>query len=188
MSVLFETLKNGKRGHIGDLEEVLPVVLQNDTLLAEVVEYAASEQANIASRAAWILRKIAETDAALFLRSKSRLLNRLTLSPQWEAKAELCHIIPKLSLTKKETEQAIRFFEACQTDASKIVRAWSLNGLYELSSAVPSIIPRVLQMVQTALNDDAPAIRARARNIMKAVDSAQLPRTQKKIGRRKQQN
>lgn len=177
--MLFERLEAGKRGKVGDLEEVLPLVLQHGALITEVVKCSAHKQASIASRAAWLLRKVAETDPALLAQHKRRLLNYLTQSPHWEVKTELCHILPHLPLTRAEVGVAIRFFEACQTDASRIVRAWSLNALYELSYSIPNLIPQVLHMVQAALDSDAPAIRARARNIMKAINAGQTSRKQK---------
>ena len=66
----------------------------------------------------------------------------------------------------------IAFFESCQDDASKIVRAWSLNGLYELSKSEPRLAKRVAAMIADALEADSRAIRARARNILKKLKAS----------------
>ncbi|MGH7597902.1 MAG: HEAT repeat domain-containing protein [bacterium] len=170
MKPLLEMLAKGKRSQMEDLDEVLQFAFKHEAIIADLVEFSAHQQANVAARAIWVLRKIAETSAASLATHKRHLLNRLTQSPHWEVKAELCHIIPALSLTPAETKQAINFFESCQNEASKIVRAWALNGLYEMSKLSPSLIPRVSGLLNEALKSDIPSIRERARNILKELE------------------
>ncbi|GEM_PF-5998054 len=170
MKPLLQILAKGKRNQIDDLDEVLQLALKHETFVADLVEFSAHQRANVAARAIWVIQKIADTNPVLLLKHKHRIINKLTKSSHWEVKAELCHVIPKLSLTRKESLVAIAFFESCQRDASKIVRAWSLNGLYELSKSIPSLIPKVFGLLNEALKSDVPSIRARARNIIKELE------------------
>lgn len=172
MKPLLEILAKGKRNQMGDLDEVLQFALKHEAIVADLLELSAHQQANVAARAIWVIRKIAEANPALLKAHNRHLINKLTQSPHWEVKTELCHIIPVLSLTHAETMQAIKFFELCQHDASKIVRAWGLNGLYEMAKLRPSLSPRVFGLINEALKSDIPSIRARARNIMKEMERA----------------
>jgi hypothetical protein len=170
MKPLLEILANGKRNQMDDLDEVLQLALKHEAVVADLVELSAYERANVAVRAVWVIRKIAETNPALLAKSKRHLFAKLVQSPHWEVKAELCHIIPALALKPTETKQAIKFFESCQNEASKVVRAWGLNGLYEMAKLHPSLIPRVSGLLNEALKSDIPSIRARARNILKEME------------------
>ena len=136
-------------------------------MVAEIVALSNHDRANIAARAIWIVRKLSETSAELLSKYKPILLNDLTQSPFWEVKAELCHIIPKLKLDYEEIKGAIAFFKNNLNGKSKIVKAWSLDALYELSKIEPKIGPEVLKLLQMALEDEAASVRARARNILK---------------------
>ena len=172
MKPLLEILAKGKRNQMEDLDEVLQFALKHKAIVADLVTLSAHEKANVAARAIWVVRKIAEANPVLLKAHKRDLINKLTQSPHWEVKAELCHIIPALSLAPAETMQAIKFFESCQNDASKIVRAWGLNGLHEMAKLSPNLIPRVSGLLNEAIKSDIPSIRARARNILKEMERA----------------
>ena len=46
----------------------------------------------------------------------------------------------------------------------------ALQGLVDLSAQEPAMVDGVSRLVDTALNDDAPSIRARARKLKKQLD------------------
>ena len=171
MASLENLLANGKRNQTDDLEEYVAHAIENNRLVAEIVALSKHNKANIAARAIWIVRKLSETSAELLSKYKPILLNDLTQSPFWEVKAELCHIIPRLKLDFEEIKEAIAFFKNNLDDESKIVKAWSLDALYELSKIEAKIGPEVLKLLNIALEDEAASVRARARNILKKVDA-----------------
>ncbi len=170
MASLENILANGKRNQADDLQEFVAQAIENNRLVAEIVALSNHNSANIAARAIWIVRKLTETSPELLSKYKPILLHDLTQSPFWEVKAELCHIIPRLKLDYKEIKGAIAFFKNNLNDKSKIVKAWSLDALYELSKIEAKIGPEVLKLLQSALEDEAASVRARARNILKKSD------------------
>ena len=172
MSTLSEMLACGKRNQTDDLGDLLEQSLENPALVDELIDLAVDSRSNVAARAIWIVRQVAESEPRRLARRKRRVLGLLSGDLQWEVKAELCHILPRLSLTHADSKVVIAFFESCQDDASKIVRAWSLNGLYELSRSEPRLATRVAAMIADALEADSPAIRARARNILKQLKAS----------------
>ena len=171
MDSLENLLANGKRNQTDDLEEYVAQAIENNRLVAEIVALSKHNKANIAARAIWIVRKLTETSPELLSKYKPILLNDLTQSPFWEVKAELCHIIPNLKLDYEEIKGAIAFFKNNLDDKSKIVKAWSLDALYEFSKIEPKITSEVERLLQMALKDEAASVRARARKILKKVDA-----------------
>lgn len=169
---MFDILAEGKRNQTEGLASILESALADPELIADLLKFAAVSQANIAARAIWVVRQISDKDPALLASHKAMIVNELTKSELWEVKAELCHIIPELPLTVDDARTAITFFESCQKDESKIVRAWSLNGLFEVSKIVPEITETVSQLLAEALNSDTASVSARARNILKKMKSA----------------
>ena len=172
MKSVVKQLAAGKRNQTDDLAEVLDCALNRPQTIIELAACAAHDKANVAARAIWVIRKIVEIDPKLLARHKRIIFAKLTSSPHWEVRAELCHIIPKLSLTRRESLAAIAFFESCQGDTSKIVRTWSLHAMYEFSKSMANMKPRVLRMVSQALKSEVPSIRARARNIQEELECA----------------
>lgn len=164
---LYENLARYKRNQTEGLNEIVKQASEHPSLILDVLKFASHNKTNVAARAIWVIRKISDSAPNLLTEYKQQILNVLPEPLIWEAKAELCHIIPQLALTQEDAQIAIAFFESCQGDKSKIVRAWSLNGLYELSKSMPSLTPKVSELLKQALQSDAASIRARARNILK---------------------
>ena len=171
MASLENLLANGKRNQTDDLDKFVAQAIENNRLVAEIVALSNHNKANIAARAIWIVRKITENSPELLSKYKPILLHDLTQSPFWEVKAELCHIIPKLKMDYEEIKGAIAFFKNNLNDKSKIVKAWSLDALYELSKIEPKIAPEVQKLLNIALEDEAASVRARVRKILKKADS-----------------
>lgn len=168
---MIDILAEGKRNQTEGLDTVLKYVQDDHSLIPDLLKFASFPQANIAARAIWVARQIADTEPSLLQNHKTYVITELTKSAFWEVKAELCHIIPKLPLDKNEAEVVITFFEGCQSDKSKIVRAWSLNGLYEASKIIPEISDKVSDLLAVAVNSGVASISARARNILKEIKS-----------------
>jgi hypothetical protein len=55
-------------------------------------------------------------------------------------------------------------------EENKFVRAWAYHGLYELAKQFGDS-DNVIPLVMKGMNDEAASVRARVRNILKAIDA-----------------
>ncbi|WP_448250543.1 hypothetical protein [Thalassotalea agariperforans] len=72
-----------------------------------------------------------------------------------------------MPITDAYSRSVYNFLIITLTDQNKFVRAWTYNGLYELSKQHPEYIKEAKQFFEMAMRDEAPSVKARIRNIMK---------------------
>lgn len=164
-----EILSEGKRNQTTGLDQALEMALQDANRLEEVAAFLFSAKPNVAARAAWVLRNVAETDPDLVFPHKEYIIEHLSRELIWEVRSELCHVLPKMTFTEEELVIVTHFFEEGLQNSSRIVATWSLQGLFELSKKYGRPDRRIYSLIEEALQHESPAVRARARAIEREI-------------------
>lgn len=125
-----------------------------------------STQENIQMGATWLLKHHLETGHEI----TQNVIYLLAQQSAWQAKLHLLQCLSYLKIDKPESEFLYRFLKTSLKDDHKFVRAWAYNGLYELANQYPFYMPEVIVILEIALVDEAPSIRARIRNILKKIN------------------
>ncbi|QDT89625.1 hypothetical protein Pan161_12570 [Gimesia algae] len=117
--------------------------------------------------ASWLLKHaleagqvVAPTDLSPFYRSLPELQN-------WETQLHLLQCLPYLTINRRDVKQLEPFLRRCLQSENKFVRAWSYNGFNELALQHARFQPEVDSLLAAALEEEAPAVKARVRNILK---------------------
>ncbi len=98
---------------------------------------------------------------------RATLLRLAETTTQQELRWHLCQILPRLRLTAAQRARAAALALRWQADPSRIVRTFALQALADLASQDATLRPIALAALRGAEITGTPAMRARARKILK---------------------
>lgn len=117
--------------------------------------------------ATWLLKAWLESGHTLTKSQIRKIYGALDQLEHWEARLHVLQCIPFMPIPEVESKNVYTFLRLSLTDQNKFVRAWSYNGLYELSKQYSKYLNETRQYFEMAMCDEAPSVKARIRNIMK---------------------
>jgi len=120
-------------------------------------------------RAADAAEKVSGRNPELLKSYKTELLGLLAEAEQSELRWHLAQMIPRLSLTKPESERAAQTLQLYLEDRSSIVRTFALQALSDLSKSDAGLRPRVRELLEQSTVRGTAALKARARKILKGL-------------------
>lgn len=132
------------------------------------------ENANLQTGASWLLKHGWEQQEFVPTATDSKnILHSLPQLSAWEAKLHILQSLTYLaldqaSINKTECKRLYAFLQKNLSSDNKFVRAWTYNGLYELTLNYPSYTEEVKQLFRRAMKDEAASVKARIRNIVKS--------------------
>jgi hypothetical protein len=80
-------------------------------------------------------------------------------------------MIPRLPLTKKEWQRAVEGLRGYLRDHSSIVKTFALQGLTELAQTDTGLVTEIRVILEDAVRAGTPAMKARARKLLKTLKS-----------------
>jgi hypothetical protein len=166
---LREWLQGKDRRSIGRANEVAALVLREPLRFPELIGFLWSDDPIVRMRAADAAEKISVRKPALLAPFKAELLGLLFEADQQELRWHLALMIPRLALTKKERQRAAEGLRRYLEDRSSIVKTFALQGLTELAAVDRSLLPEVRAILEAAERAGTPAMRARARKLLKTL-------------------
>ena len=173
---LISKLKGNDRRSIGRAIEVVALVLREPRRFPELMGFLWSDDPVVRMRAADAAEKISVQKPRLFAPFKAELLGLLLEAEQQELRWHLALMIPRLALTKKERQRAAEGLRRYLEDRSSIVKTFALQGLTELAEADRSLLTEVREMLAEAERAGTPAMRARARKLLKLLHTEPIQR------------
>jgi len=132
---------------------------------AELVQMLKSPDSQVG--ASWLIKRYLEAGCVLKSVEVRSVFQRLSHLEDWQSKLHLLQCLPYLSIDKSHVKYLEPFLRACLDEKNKFVRAWAYNGFYELALQHPSYQIEVDQLLEQAMQDEAPSVKARIRNIRK---------------------
>lgn len=117
--------------------------------------------------ATWLLKAWLEDGNSLEPRQVARLYRSFNQLQHWEARLHALQCFSFMPVADSEIEHVYHFLKTTLSDQNKFVRAWAYNGLYELSQQHSGFIKETKQYFEQAMEDEAPSVKARIRNLMK---------------------
>ena len=115
----------------------------------------------------WLLKRYLENRGTLKEKDIEKVYNAIPSLRDWEARLHILQSIPYMPIQKESREVVESFIREGLTDKNKFVRAWSYNGLYELATQFPEYKEEVEDLLNAALQYEAPSAKARIRKILK---------------------
>jgi hypothetical protein len=160
-------LAGGDRRSIGRSNEVARLVLKAPRRFRELIACLWHEDPVIRMRAADAAEKVSAQKPRLLDRHKPDLLGLLAETEQIELRWHLAAMIPRLRLSSLERQRAATTLQLYLDDRSSIVKTFALQGLTDLSQHDAPLRTKVKHLLEEALRSGTPAMRARARHLLK---------------------
>ncbi len=148
-----------------DIGAVFDRFKDDSSFVATLVDL--SNEKELQKGSTWLLKHYLESVGSISAEHVEKLVKLLPQLENWEARLHVLQCIPYLRITNDDRKAMELFLRRCLTDDKKFVRAWSYNGFYELSRQFPEYRSEAERLLETAMKDEAPSVRARIRNIMK---------------------
>lgn len=149
---------------------VVALVLREPRRLPQLIGQLWSDDSVVWMRAADVAEKISAKNPDLLKPFKAELLGLLVEAEQKEL-WHLAQMIPRLLLTKKERQHAAEGLRRYLKDTSSIVKTFALQGLTDLARAETSLLPEIIENLEAAERAGTPAMKARARKLLKTFRS-----------------
>jgi hypothetical protein len=159
-------LSGGDRRSIGRANEVVDLVLAQPERIGELVELLWDSNEVVRMRAADALEKISRERIDMLQAYKGELLGLMAETSQQELRWHLAAIIPRLALTADDSRRAAKILERYLEDRSSIVKAFAMQGLWDLSARDAKRRSKVAELVRELTRTGTPAMRARGRRLL----------------------
>ena len=102
---------------------------------------------------------------------KRALLNILNESTEQEVRWHAAQMLPRLKLTKREREQALRVLMRYLQDKRRIVQVSALQAMAGLCEQDDALKPQVVDIIRTQSTSNSAAVRSRCRKLLKQLDA-----------------
>ncbi|WPP53048.1 hypothetical protein [Catalinimonas niigatensis] len=122
--------------------------------------------------ASWLLKHHIEQGNALTDQEMWVLAENMQPTYGWESRLHLLQILPFITIPPDAQLRVEDFVRASLSSANKFVRAWAIQGLYELSHGRPDLQREVSFLCEKAMQTEAPSVKARVRKILVQLDKA----------------
>jgi len=166
---LIELLKGADRRSIGRANEAAAFVLREPRRFPELIGLLWSEDLVLRMRAADAAEKVSVTRPELLGRHKRELLGLLAEADQIELRWHLASMVPRLELTTPERQRAAAALLHYLEDRSSIVKTFAMQALVDLAERDPTLRVTAKQTLEEALRTGTPAMKARARKLLKGL-------------------
>lgn len=172
-------LASGRRLDAGRVREVVERIEKQPPQLAQVIECLWDDDPAIAGRAADVLERVTRIRPQCAQPWKESLLGLMAeagdKNHDKKLRWNLALVIPRLELSLAECRRAAALLHSWLDDSGpasgSIVKTAALHGLADLTRQNPSSLPAVIELLQLAGRSGTPAMRARSRILLKALES-----------------
>ena len=146
------------------------MVLEEPRLGSQLIECLWDEDEGVANRAADALETVAGEHPRMAQPWKEALLGLLVESRAIKLRWHLGLVVTQLKLTRPECRRVADVLTGWLDDRSSIVKTCAMQGLAELTLQDKSMKDEVLDLLRELTRSGTPAMRARGRHLVKAME------------------
>jgi hypothetical protein len=158
----------------GRVPEIAEWIGELPRRIPSLIELIWDDDPGVASRAADVLERISRWASPRLMRAilefKEPLIGLLAESTLPKVRWNLALTLPRLKLTVPECRRMAATLEGWLEDPSSIVKTAALHGLADLTRQDSSLTWRVVDLLRQAERSGTPAMRARSRILLKAME------------------
>jgi hypothetical protein len=165
-----QMLAPGRRLDAGRVWEVVELVQGSPAKIAQLIEGLWDDDAAVANRAADALERLTRDRPERAQLWKEPLLGLMAEAQEKKLRWNLALLVPRLELTLPECRRAAGVLHSYLDDPSSIVKTAALHGLADLTRQDESSLPEVLDLLRVVGRSGTPAMRARSRILLKAME------------------
>lgn len=163
-------LAPGARLDVGRVWEVVELIEGRPGKLGQLIECLWDDDPGVASRAADVLERVTRDRPHLAQRWKDELVGLMSETAEKKVRWNLALVVPRLRLTVTECRRVAEALQSFLDDPSSIVKTAALHGMADLTRQDSESLPDVLDLLRVAGRSGTPAMRARSRILLKALE------------------
>ena len=172
MKSIVDNLAEDDRRSIGRSNEVVADVLENPALFTEVFNGILSDDPLIRMRSADAVEKISAKHPEYLQDYKRTLIYKMAKINQQEIRWHVAQMLPRLFLTKKESEVVVKILMNYLLDKSSIVRTFSMQALADIAAKHESLRPQVARLLKMLTKTGTPAMQRRGLKLLERFESS----------------
>lgn len=177
-----QMLAPGARLDVRRVWEVVELIEGRPGKLGQLVECLWDDDPGVASRAADVLERVTRDRPNQAQRWKDALLGLMAETSEKKVRWNLALVVPRLKLTVAECRRAAGAMQTYLDDPSSVVKTAALHGMTDLTRQDPESLAQVLELLRVAGRSGTPAMRARSRILLKALEcTGKKPQTRSSI-------
>lgn len=162
--------------HPGRVREIAEWIGELPRRIPSLIELLWDDDPGVASRAADVLERISRWASPALMRAimkfKNPLIGLLAETAWPKVRWNLALTLPRLKLTVPECRRVAETLNGFLDDKSSIVKTAALHGLADLTVQDASLREGVEDLLRMAERSGTPAMRARSRILLKAMEKA----------------
>lgn len=163
--MIAERLSGGDRRQLGASEEVVSLVMRDETKFGELFEAMLHEDPIVRMRAADATEKLARTRPDLLAPYRKRLIDEVGQIDQHEVRWHVAQMLSNVRLDAKDRSKATALLERYLHDTSVIVVVESLQTLVDFARDDNGLRKRITPIVERMASRGTPAMKTRARKL-----------------------
>lgn len=160
--------------HPGRAQEVAEWIGELPRRIPSLIELIWDDDPGVANRAADVLERVSRWASPATMRAimafKEPLIGLLAEAARPKVRWNLALTVPRLKLTVAECRRVAAAMNGYLGDASSIVKTAALHAMADLTVQDPSSREDVLDLLRMAERTGTPAMRARSRILLKALE------------------
>jgi hypothetical protein len=167
----------------GRVLEVVEWIADSPRRVAGLIELLWDDETGVASRAADALERVTREPSQALRKAveayKAELMGLLADATLPKVRWNLALTLPRLTLTVAECRRIRAVLATWGDDKSSIVKTTALHAMADLTRQDPACLPEVLDLLRMSGRSGTPAMRARSRILLKALERPEGKRQQR---------
>ncbi len=166
MDEILKKLRGGDRRSIGRANEVVADMLDDPSLFGIVFQGMLDDDPLIRMRSADAIEKVTTRYPDYLQPYKEILIKQIARSEQQEVRWHVAQLIPRLQLNQQE--RMVLFDVLCMylTDASNIVKTFSMQALADLAEQDSTLRQEVIRLLEVLTKTGSPAVKNRGDKLL----------------------
>jgi len=157
-------------GDNGSLELLLARHQSTRSFVNQLALVIAPDEPKLQIKATALLKRLAESGTKFTTQQLAAIFDSLAEVTHWEAKLHLCQMLQHVRIPTGSETKVVWFLERCLLEENKFLRAWAYNGFYELAKQHHEYYDYANEQLARAQKEKSAAVKARLRNINKAMN------------------
>jgi len=166
MHPIIEMLKGGDRRSIGRASDVVGQILKEPDLFDLLISGMCLDDPILRMRCADAAEKITAIHPEYLLPHKNVFLTALAKVDQAEVRWHVAPMLARLPLSDIEQKEVAGILTVYLKDRSSIVKAASIQALFDLAMRNHSLLPLALRHIKEVVVLGTPAMQARSRKLL----------------------
>jgi hypothetical protein len=167
---ILSILSGGDRRSVGRADDALEALGCDPSLLEVLFAGMLGDDPVIAMRSADVAEKFSTAHPNCLQPYKQILLEQVAPLRQQEIRWHAAQMIPRLTLSPGELDQAIETIQTYLQDPSGIVRTFAMQALVDLAKDDELLLGRVRPLLERCTRNGTPAMRNRGKKLLKQID------------------